>query len=44
MKRTGNMTRLTGESPTTTVDSEWDISQPLVDITHLAYEDLKVPS
>jgi len=42
MKRTGDMTRLTGETPTTIVD--WDVNRLEAGITHLAYEDLKVPS
>ena len=44
MKRTGNMMRLTGESPTKIVNLEWDVNQLGAGITHLAYEDLKVPS
>jgi len=44
MKRTGNMTRLTGESLTMIVDSEWGVNRLEAGITHLAYEDLKVPS
>lgn len=44
MKRTGNMTKLTGESPTKIVNSEWDVNQLGAGITRLAYEDLKVPS
>ena len=44
MKRMGNMTRLTGETPTKIVDSEWDVNQLEAGIRHLAYEDLKVPS